>query len=308
MSTAPGPVPGPASVPGSASAAPVNRRQPGTRLPLLGNPLRLAFSPSPWRGAWYLAGYVFVIGWVLCAVAFLAVGAAGLFAVTIAGLPLLAGAAWVLRGCANVERARLRQVFTEPVLGGYRTVAKAGLVAQATTRWRDQATWRDCAYLVGLWGPLAALDLAVLTIWLVFLAMITVPAWYWAVRNTSPIGYSNGAPAHGLVLGYFPHGPHGPGSWGFYIDTLPKALLLGAISLVLFLLFNYVLVATARAHANVARALLHAPADPLAEAKDVLARPGPIPPLWPAADSALSARAVSPGAVSPAARPPAGAA
>jgi hypothetical protein len=63
------------------------------------------------------------------------------------------------------------------------------------------------------------------------------------------------------------------------VDTLPKALLLAAVCLVLFLLFNYVLVATARAHAVVAAALLRAPADPLAEAKAVLAHPGPIPPL-----------------------------
>jgi hypothetical protein len=307
VSTVAHPVPGPSPAPVPGSASPVNRRQPGTRLPLRGNPLRLAFSPSPWRGAWYLAAYVFVIGWMLFAAAFLAVGVAGLFAVTIAGLPLLTGAAWVLRGCANVERVRLRQVFTDPVRGGYRTVVKAGVVAQATTRWRDQATWRDYAYLVGLWVPLAALDTVVLTIWLIFLGMITVPAWYWAVGHTSPIGDSNGGTVHGLVLGYFPHGPHGPGSWGFYVDTLPKALLLGAVSLVLFLLFNYVLVATARAHANVARALLHAPADPLAEAKDVLARPGPIPRLLPVSDSPLPAGAVPPGTVPPAPGPPAGA-
>ena len=49
-----------------------------------------------------------------------------------------------------------------------------------------------------------------------------------------------------------------------------------AICLVLFLAFNYVLVATARLHATVARALLHAPEDPLREAKEVLSRPGPL--------------------------------
>ena len=61
---------------------------------------------------------------------------------------------------------------------------------------------------------------------------------------------------------------------GLYADTLPRALLAAAIFLVLFLIFNYVLVLTARTHARVARSLLRAPADPLAEAREVLERPG----------------------------------
>jgi hypothetical protein len=63
------------------------------------------------------------------------------------------------------------------------------------------------------------------------------------------------------------------------VDTLPKALLAAAVFLILFLIFNYVLVLTARMHARVARTLLRPPADPLAEARDVLSRPGPLPPL-----------------------------
>jgi len=38
-------------------------------------------------------------------------------------------------------------------------------------------------------------------------------------------------------------------------------------------------VVTARAHAQIARALLRAPADPLAPARKVLAGPGPLGPL-----------------------------
>lgn len=48
---------------------------------------------------------------------------------------------------------------------------------------------------------------------------------------------------------------------------------------VLFLLFNYVLVATARMHGRVARSLLGPPPDPLAAAQSVLAKPGPLGPL-----------------------------
>jgi Putative sensor len=167
--------------------------------------------------------------------------------------------------------------FTRPVLGQYRPVTKKGVVAQATTRWKDRATWRDLAYLVGLWPALFVLDTVVFTVWLVFLAGITLPIWSWAPEST----FSHGLTAHGVQFGYFPNGPDGPGGHGFYVDTLPRALLAAAASLVLFLAFNYVVVATARAHARVARALLRQPADPLAEVKDVLAHPGPLQSLTP---------------------------
>ena len=154
-----------------------------------------------------------------------------------------------------------------------------GLIAQARTRWRDPATWRDVAYLIGLWVPLFLLDTIVLTVWLTFLAGVTLPLWYWAPRGNAGLGYTSPTTIHGLALGYFPHGPNGPGGVGLYVDSFPKALLAAAGFLVLFLIFNYVLVATARAHAAVARGLLRPPADPLAGAKDVLAGPGPLGPL-----------------------------
>jgi hypothetical protein len=251
----------------------------GTRLCLYRNPLRLAVSASPWRAAWYLAGYVLATGWVLFAATYTTAVTAAVFAITLAGIPLLMAAAAVLRWGADVERARLRQVLAEPTRGGYRPVAAAGIMAQARGRWRDPATWRDVAYLIGLWLPLFILDTVVFSVWLTFLAGVTLPAWYWAPRGNAGFGYTSDTSIHGVTFGYFPHGPNGPGGVGLYVDTLPKALLAAAGFLVLFLIFNYVLVITARAHATVARSLLRAPADPLAEAKDVLAGPGPLGPL-----------------------------
>jgi len=240
------------------------------------NPVRLVLSGTPWRAAGYLAVYVFVTGWVLFAVAFTAAVTALAFAVTIAGIPLMTAAAEAMRGCANVERMRLSHVLTGPVHGRYRPVT-GGLIAQAAARWRDPATWRDFACLVGLWVPLFALDTVVLTVWLALLGMITVPLWYWAPSGTGAHGYSgNGPMVHGMALGYFPHGPYGHGAVGVFIGTLPSALVAAAVCLVLFLLFNYVLVATARAHAVVTRALLSPPADPLAHAREVLDQPGPL--------------------------------
>jgi hypothetical protein len=241
------------------------------------NPLHLAVSGSLWRSAWFLLSYLLVAGWLLFAAGLAATVTAVFLAVTIAGIPLLAAAAGVLRSCANAERARLSAVFTQPVRGRYQPVTRPGIVARASTRWKDGATWRDLAYLVGLWAPLTALDLTVFTVWGLFLAGVTAPAWYWIPRSTFP----GGQVVHGLQIGYFPNGPHGTGGWGVYVDTFPRALAMAAVCLVAFLIFNYVVVLTARAHALVARALLRAPADPLAAARDVLARPGPLPALTP---------------------------
>jgi hypothetical protein len=243
-----------------------------SELSLRRDPIRLLLSRGLWRSVWYLLGYL-AVGSVLFAVAVaVAVGGAGL-SVTLAGLPVLAAAAAAIRWCADVERARLRPMAGGPVAGSYRQVAGSGVMARLRTRWRDPATWRDVAYLVGMFVPLLALDTIVLAVWLVFLAGITLPIWYWAPWQTV-----HGVRYHGYDLGYHPNGPHGPGGWGLYVDTLPKALAVAGVCLVLFLLFNYVVVATARAHAVVARRLLGAAEDPLREAREVLGRPGPLAP------------------------------
>ena len=265
----------PADRPPSVSRGSSARRAVPSPLRLYPNPLRQALSGSTWRAAGFLAGYVVVAGWVLFAVAFTATVTAAVFLITLAGIPLLVGAAAVLHGCAAAERTRLRSVLAGPVKGGYRPVTGRGIMAQVRTRWRDPATWREVAYLIGLWPLLLGLDTVVLTVWLTLLAGVSLPAWYWAPQQT----FGNGQTTHGVQLGYFPDGPHGPGSWGLYVDTLPKACLAAACFLVAFLLFNYVLVVTARAHARIAAALLRVPADPLAPVKEVLTHPGPLGPL-----------------------------
>jgi Putative sensor len=266
----------------AADGAP--RRSRDIRLPLYRNPLRLLFSASLWRAAWFLIAYVFAVGWALFAAAFTATVIAVCVAYTLVAFPVLVAAAGALRGCAHAERWRLRGVLTEPVRGGYRSPERPGFRAEASTRWKDPATWRDVAYLVGLWPPLFILDTTVLCIWVTFLAGVVLPAWYWAVPGGSvnfvySSGNSGTAAPHGFALGYFPHGPDGPGAVGLYVDTLPRALLAAACFLVVFLLLNYIVVLTARAHVWVARSVLRAPADPLAPAKQVLAEPGPLGPL-----------------------------
>ena len=238
------------------------------------DPIRLVLSRAPWSAAWYLTGYLF-IGTALFAIALTAVLTGAVLAITLAGIPLLVAAAGVVRWCADVERARLRPRYGD-VEGGYRAPAGPGVMAMLRTRRQDPATWRDIAYLLGMYVPLVTLDVIVLTLWLTFLAGITLPLWYWA-----PWQSIHGTRFHGYQLGYFPNGPHGHPGYGLYIDTLPKALVAAAVSLILFLLFNYALVATARAHTAAARALLGRQEDPLREAKEVLRRPGALNTLIP---------------------------
>jgi hypothetical protein len=251
-----------------------------SKLRLYRNPLRQGFAATTWRAAWYLLAYQ-LLAWLLFAAALTAATVAAALSITLAGIPLLVAAAGVIHGCAGVERGRLRGVLDEPVENRYRQPETAGLagasglMARASAYWKDPATWREFAYLVGLFVPLMILGCVVLAIWITLLAGITTPLWYWAPVQL----YSHGLTVHGVQLGYFPNGPFGSGAAGIYVHTLPQALLTAVVCLILFTLFSYVLVLTARAHATVARDLLREPEDPLAPAKDVLQRPGPLPSL-----------------------------
>lgn len=251
---------------------------PDDRLRLRVNPIRLLFSASPWIAAGYLLTYLLVSG-VLFAVVVTSMALTAVLAITVALAPVLIATAAVIRGCAQAERFMLGQVFRQPVRGRYPAPAGRGLWHRARRAWTSSATWRDIAYLAGLWVPLYALDAVVFGLWASFLAGITLPLWY---RHVSDICFGTCSPegVHGVLIGSFPNGPHGAGASGWWIyNSIGPALLVAAICLVAFLLFNYVLVATARLHAHVARAMLRRASDPLEPARAVLAGPGPLGPL-----------------------------
>jgi hypothetical protein len=231
-----------------------------TGLSLRRNPVSLVFSRGLWASAWYLFSYLFT-GTVFLAVVACANVIAWTLSLAIAGLPLLAVAAGVIRWCADAERARLRIMSADPVRGRYRAVTGRAWLAGITSRWTDPALWRDLAYLFALSPLLLALDLAAVGAWLASLAGITAPAWYATVRGGC-IGYCIGTARVGILFGSFPHGPHGPhgpGASGVAVDTLPSSVILAAVCLVAFLLFSYVVVAAARLHAAIARSVLRPP-------------------------------------------------
>jgi hypothetical protein len=247
-------------------------------LPLYANPLRLVFSASPWRAAGYLLSYLIVSG-LLFAIVLTASVTTAVLSVTVALVPLLIASAAVIHGCAAVARAMLRQVFRQPVCGSYPPPATPGLWRRARGAWSRGATWRDVAYLAGLWPVLFVLDAVVFSVWVYLLAGVTLPLWY---RHVADVCWGSCGVQHvpGLLFGSFPNGPHGPGANGLWIyPSVGPALLVAAGCLVAFVAFSYVLVLTARLHGIIARAMLRGPSDPLDPARHVLAEPGPLGPL-----------------------------
>lgn len=216
------------------------------RLPLHRNPLRMAVCAAPWTATGYLASYV-LVGSGLFATGTAALAVTGVLALFTFGVPLLAGSALIMRGCAHVERMRSR-LAADLAGATYHEVSEAGVLAQVRTRWSDPATWRDTAYLVLMYVPLLALDTAAMVIWLTLVGGSTLPLWYWSV------------PTHA-----------GPFRYGF-----PVELLAAAVCLVLVPFGAYLTVGAARVHRAVAAGLLGPYRDPLADAKRVLAMPGPL--------------------------------
>lgn len=234
------------------------------------DPVRLLLSADPWSAALLLLTYI-VVGTVLFVVTLTVSMAAVGLSITLLGIPLFVVVAELVLGCAALERGRIALIRSERIGGTYQPVSwGGGILAALRTRWTDRATWHAVAYFVVLYLPLLLLDTVVFTVWLGLLGGVTVPLWYRFVPQTFP----NGEVTHGISLGYFPNGPHGPGGTGFWIGDLSAALVTAVISLALLVLVaNYLVVGTANLHVRIARRLLGPPVDPLAAAKAMLAPP-----------------------------------
>lgn len=215
---------------------------------------RLPSSAATWLAVGYLASYPLVGGslFALATAAFLGGVALSLFSVTV---PLIIGSVWAIRLCAQVERGRAALV-DRPIPYRYSEVTESGLPAHIRTRCTDPAIARDCAYLILLFPPLLVLDLFALAVWLVCLGCLTLPLWYRALDVSGGVAGEDG------VLGW--------------VHTLPGALAVALVALLLLPFAARLLLAAARLHLIVAQAVLRPPCDPLAEAKAVLDRPGPL--------------------------------
>ncbi|NUP52072.1 MAG: sensor domain-containing protein [Catenulispora sp.] len=243
--------------------------QAWTRLRMHPNPLRMAFSPGVWSSAWYLFSYL-VVSTVLFSVVLTMTVTSACVAIIWLGLPLLIGTAYFIRGCVVMERGRARAVVPEglPALEPMNT--GDGFFGTLKAVWKDGLTQRGLVHFILLYVPLFALATGVFAIWLGFLAMITVPIWYRYI----PFDF-DGQTVHGMSWGYFPHGPHGKDAVGFFIGSDLSASVAAVVSLVLFLAWNYVLVAAARVHAVALRVVITG-RDPLGPARRILESPGPL--------------------------------
>ena len=239
------------------------------RLRMYRNPLRMLFSAGVWASAWYLLSSMAVSITLFSVITTITVTSTALVIIW-AGLPLLIGTAYFIRGCVVMEHGRARAVVPEglPALPPIETAD--GFFPTLKAVWRDRITRRGLAHFTLLAIPLFILDTVVWTIWLAFLGGVTVPIWYRYIPRSF-----KGQHWHGLEYGYFPNGPHGKHSIGFWIGSDLSATVAAVASLVLLLAWNYVLVATARLHANSVRSVV-AERDPLAAARRVLQSPGPL--------------------------------
>jgi len=235
------------------------------------NPVRMLFSSGVWGSAWYLFASL-IVGTVLFSVILTAAATSASLVIVWAGIPLLIGTAYFIRGCVGFERARARVLVPEGLPPLEPAPAADGVFANVKALWKDRTTQRGLLYFVLLYMPLFVLNAVVISIWLAFLGAVTTPIWYRYIPET----FDDGTKAHGLSWGYFPHGPHGSGSWGFWIGSDQAAIVAAVVSLVLFLAWNYVLVATARLNVSAVRAMITDYRDPLAAAKRVLETPGPL--------------------------------
>jgi signal transduction histidine kinase len=188
---------------------------------------------------WVATGYLlatFPLGalWFTIAVTGLTLGVAT--AVVWVGLPILLLSAILWRAGARTQRALLRGALGIDIPDPYRPPPAGSLLARFTARLTDPTTWRDLAYLV-LLLPLGALWFAlVLTAWGVPLALLLTPLWYRLVPEGAGMLH-NGA---GQNL----------------VDTLPKALAVAVVGLLLCLGAAHLVRGMAFLHGRIAGGLL----------------------------------------------------
>jgi hypothetical protein len=170
-----------------------------------------------------------------------------------------------------MERGRARALVPEGLPALEPMGAAEGFFANVKAGWQNRVTLRGLAHFTLLYVPLFVLSTVVFAVWLTFLGLVTVPIWY----RYLPYEF-DGQRIHGMAWGYFPHGPHGKDAVGFWIGSDLSAAVAAVVALVLFLAWNYVLVATARVHVGAIRAIVSGHGDPLAPARRVLDSPGPL--------------------------------
>lgn len=172
----------------------------------------------------------FVVGlfWFVVLVTLISTGLG--LAITLVGLPLLAGTMYVWIYGAKFERSRIGALLGESIADPYAPPTTDGKWERFRSRLLHRHTWFDLLYLLVLF-PVGVAEFVIATVVVtVPFSLLLVPSYYWI-----------GA------------GPQIP---GWQIDTLAEAALLSLVGLPLTILIPYVFVGIGRGHAWFARQLL----------------------------------------------------
>jgi signal transduction histidine kinase len=195
----------------------------------LRNPFRLLVSAEPWL-AWLFMILSFAVGlfWFVVLVVLIATGAG--LAVTLVGLPLLAGTLILWTYGARLERFRVNSILGTHITNPYRPLPEGSNWVRFKARALDPYTWLDLLYLFLLF-PIGIAEFVI------------------AITSVSIVGGM-------LKMPLYYHIGSGPDFFTRQIDTLPEALAVALLGLPLLLLVPYVLVGVGRGHAWFARMLL----------------------------------------------------
>jgi signal transduction histidine kinase len=196
---------------------------------ILTRPLRAA----TWRELAYL-----LLGGAMSVVAF-AVVVGGLttiavLLITLIGIPLFVGFAYVNRGLARLERRRTAFLLREPVAGVYKPPVRRGFVPLLKAVVTDSQTWKDLAWLIVVSVVGFAFAVTAGTLWATALYLLSYPLWWWIVPDAA-------LPELG--------GDRRPDTWAW-------AALAGAAGIVGILLTTWICAGLARVQALLARLLL----------------------------------------------------
>jgi len=197
----------------------------------LTNPFRLLVARETWVSfVFILLSFALGLFWFVALVTLLATGIGT--AITLIGLPLLAGTLVFWVWGAKLERARFNAMLGERIVDPYQPLPAGNLWEKLKARLRDKYVWLDLLYLFLLF-PIGLAQFVVAITWTsVAVSMVTAPSWYWI-----------GTDANVNI-----------GSWR--VDTLPGAIAVALIGIPVLLALPYVLIGMVRGHAWLARHLL----------------------------------------------------
>jgi signal transduction histidine kinase len=199
--------------------------------------LKAPIDPRTWTAALYLVASLAVgVFWFVVLVTGISVGTS--LVIVWVGLPILGLTMLAWRGGAWLERRWVGLMLGARIPEPYRPLPSGGLLARWLAMAADPATWKDFAYLVLLF-PLGLVWFVVtVTLWSLALSMLTAPIYYRLLPNAR------------IDIVWFSDRPN------VVLDTLPEALAVAVLGLLLCVAAAWATRGMAVAHAAVAQGLL----------------------------------------------------